>query len=64
MATALGKEAERIGLVTMAVPVDKLEGETNKLAQTIALLPRDSVAVGKATRPLIYDRLGLTDGFT
>ena len=59
-----GKEAERIGLVTRAVPVDKLEEETNKLAQTIALLPRDGVAVGKATRHLIYDRLGLTDGFT
>ena len=59
-----GKEAERIGLVTKAVPSDKLEEETNKLAEAVALLPRDGIAIGKAMRHLVYDRMGLTDGFT
>jgi enoyl-CoA hydratase len=59
-----GIEAERIGLASRAVPADQLEEVTNELAENIALLPRDGIAVGKATRHLIYDRLGVTDGFT
>lgn len=55
-----GKEAEEWGLVNKAVPIDKLEEETEKLAQAMCLLPRDGIAIGKATRHLIYDRLGLT----
>ena len=59
-----GKEAARIGLVNKAVPSDKLEEEVNKLAKAICLLPRDGIAIGKATRQLIYDQLGLMAGFT
>ncbi|TET86923.1 MAG: enoyl-CoA hydratase/isomerase family protein [Dehalococcoidia bacterium] len=58
-----GKEAAEMGLVTKAVPADKLEEETMKLAKTMALLPRDGIAIGKATRHLIYDRLGLLSDF-
>jgi len=59
-----GKEAETIGLVNRAVPADKLGEETDKLAKALALLPRDGIAIGKATRHLIYERLGLIDSFT
>ena len=59
-----GKEAERIGLVNKAVPANKLEEEVNKLARAICLLPRDGIAVGKITRHLIYDSLGLTASHT
>jgi enoyl-CoA hydratase len=61
--TISGKEAAEIGLVNKAVPPDKLEEETMKLAKAMALLPRDGIAIGKATRHLIYDRLGLISDF-
>lgn len=58
-----GKEAAEIGLVNKAVPADKLDEETRKLAKAIALLPRDGIAIGKATRHIIYDRIGLIADF-
>ena len=58
-----GEEAAKIGLATKAVPADKLEEEVEKVAKAMALLPRDGIAIGKATRHLIYDRLGLTGDF-
>lgn len=58
-----GKEAEDIGLVTMAAPAAKLEEETIKLAKAATLLPRDGIAIGKATRHLLYDQMALTAGY-
>jgi enoyl-CoA hydratase len=58
-----GEEAAKIGMATKSVPADKLEDETEKVAQAMALLPRDGIAIGKATRHLVYDRLGLTGDF-
>ncbi|RLC91955.1 MAG: enoyl-CoA hydratase/isomerase family protein [Chloroflexi bacterium] len=58
-----GKEAAEIGLVNKAVPADKLDEETMKLAKAMTLLPRDGIAIGKATRHLIYDRIGLISDF-
>jgi len=58
-----GIEAERIGLINKAVPGDKLDEETRKLAQAITLLPRDGIAIGKAATHLAYDSLGLTQSF-
>jgi enoyl-CoA hydratase len=58
-----GKEAERIGLATKAVPVDKLEEETERIAKQICLLPKDGIAIGKASNHLICDILGLTQGW-
>ena len=58
-----GKEAERIGLINKAVPADRLDEETRKLAQVITLLPRDGLAIGKAMTQLAYDTLGLTSSF-
>ncbi len=58
-----GKEAERIGLVNQSVPKDQLDDEVKKLAQAMTLLPRDGIAIGKATARLAYDSLGLTSSF-
>ncbi len=58
-----GKEAERIGLVNQVVPADKLEAETIKLAQSMTLLPRDGIAIGKACARLAYDSMGLSSAF-
>jgi len=57
------KEAHEMGLVNYLFPSDKLEEETEKLAQAMALYPRDGIALGKATRHLVYDALGLTNSF-
>jgi enoyl-CoA hydratase len=61
--TITGTEAAAIGLVTRSVPADKLDEETWKLAKAITLLPRDGIAIGKATRHVIYDRIGLISDF-
>ncbi len=58
-----GKEAERIGLVNQAVAADKLDEETKKLAQSMTLLPRDGIAIGKACARLTYDSMGLSAAF-
>ncbi len=42
-----GKEAERIGLVNMVVPADKLEEEVWKMAQNLAEVPSDGMAIAK-----------------
>lgn len=61
--TISGKEAAEIGLVNKAVPIDQLEGEVDKLAKALTLLPRDGIAIGKANRHIIYERLGLCQSF-
>ena len=58
-----GKEAERIGWATKAVPFAKLEEEVGKMAQEICLLPYDGIAIGKASNHMILDILGLTQGW-
>jgi len=58
-----GNEAERIGLVNKAVPEDKLEEETLRMAQAITLMPRDGLAIGKSIAMVAYDTLGLTSSF-
>jgi enoyl-CoA hydratase len=54
-----GKEAADIGLVTKAVPLDKLEAEVDALANQLCFYPRDGIAIGKATRHLFYDMLNI-----
>jgi len=59
-----GKEAAEMGMVSLSVPADCLEDEVNGLAKDLCLMPRDGIAIGKATRHLFYDRMGLNDSFT
>ncbi|MCP4624700.1 MAG: enoyl-CoA hydratase/isomerase family protein [bacterium] len=58
-----GTEAERIGLVNQVVPPDQLDSETRKLARSMTLLPRDGIAIGKATARLAYDSMGISSAF-
>lgn len=57
-----GKEAEKIGWATKSVPFEKLEEEVEGIAKRMTLLPRDGIAIGKASNHLICDTLGLTNG--
>ncbi len=59
-----GKEAERIQLINRAVPADRLEAEVDELAHGIALYPKDGIAIGKATRHVVYDMMGITQWFS
>ena len=58
-----GKEAQSIGLVTLATPLDRLEKVVEARAQEIAALPRDGLAIGKAMRQIAYGRLGFLSSF-
>lgn len=58
--TISGEEAEKIGIITKAVPPEDLEEEVYGLARAISLLPMDAIAIGKMSRRHVYDTLGLT----
>jgi enoyl-CoA hydratase len=58
-----GVEAERIGLATKAVPPDQLQAETERIAKQMTLLPKDGIAIGKASNHMICDIMGLTQGW-
>ena len=58
--TISGKEAEEVGIVTKAVPLEDLEEEVYNLAKMICLLPMDAIALGKMARKHTYDAIGLT----
>lgn len=61
--TLSGKEAAEIGLVNQAVPADQLADAVARLTETLCLLPRDGIAIGKAHRAIMYEAMGLTVGF-
>jgi enoyl-CoA hydratase len=56
-----GKEAEKIGWVNHAVAADELDEEVQRIANLIALMPRDALAIGKAGSLLALDRLGSSE---
>ncbi len=58
-----GVEAERIGWASKVVPPDKLEEEVDLVAKQICNLPKDGIAIGKASNHWILDILGLTQGW-
>lgn len=61
--TITGKEAERIGLVNHAVPLEELEGRTNELIQDILKNSAQTIAVEKDLYQ--YGSVnGLQDGLT
>ena len=59
-----GKEAARIGLINRAVPLDQLEDEVNRYAEGFAKFPRDGIAMGKASKQVVCDAMGITSGMT
>jgi len=59
-----GKEACSIGMINRAVPADRLEAEVDEFAEGLAKYPRDGVALGKTSRHLLYDMMGITQGLT
>lgn len=58
-----GKEAERIQLITRAVPADHLESTVEEMAKAISLYPRDGIAISKITRRSVYEMIGITPWF-
>jgi len=58
-----GKEAEQIGLVAKAVPEDKLEEEVNRLAERMAQVPAELLALNKAAINRVYEEMGLRNVF-
>lgn len=61
--TILASEALQIGLVNRVVPRGKLDGEAWELAQDLANLGRDVIAIGKASRRLTYTQMGILAGW-
>ena len=59
-----GTEAERIGLVNMAIPEDKLEEEVWKMATNIAEVPLDGMAIAKEALNTHAEILNRTAVFT
>jgi enoyl-CoA hydratase len=57
-----GEDAERWGLVNKAVPAEIIDAEVRDLADGLALHPKDGIAIGKATREMIYGTMGLDRG--
>ncbi len=59
-----GKEAARIGLINRAVPADKLEAEVNRYAEGFSKFPLDGIAMGKTSKQMVYDMMGITSGLS
>jgi enoyl-CoA hydratase len=59
-----GKEAARIGLINRAVPADKLEEEVNRYAEGFSKFPFDGIALGKTSKQMVYDNMGITAGLS
>jgi len=57
------KEAERIGLVTKAVPSEQIEEEVEKLVQTLLTSPRDAVRNNREGFQAALEARGLSTGF-
>ena len=61
--TLSGTQAADLGLINEAVSAEELAARTSELAEQVALMPRDGIAMAKALRELNFDSLGLTQGF-
>ena len=57
-------QAVEMCLINRAVPDDKLEAEVHDIATGLTLHPKDGIALGKASRHMIYDTMGITRGLT
>ncbi len=59
-----GKEALRMGLINRSVPLEKLETEVNRYAEGFSRFPFDGIAMGKASKQMVFDMMGITSGLT
>jgi enoyl-CoA hydratase len=57
-----GQQAYDYNLVNRAVPADILDNEVKELANGLALYPKDGIAIGKATREMMYMTMGIDRG--
>jgi enoyl-CoA hydratase len=57
-----GKQAAEWSLVNRAVPKEILDEEVRELANGLALHPKDGIAMGKASRHMMYETMGVTKG--
>ncbi len=53
-----GKEAERMGWITKAVPEDELEDEVMRIAHTMAKLPPELLAINKRAVNIAFEIMG------
>jgi enoyl-CoA hydratase/carnithine racemase len=58
-----GKEAERVGLITKAVPADLLMQEVDEMALTVSLTPFDGLTNNREGFQTGIDARGLAEGW-
>jgi enoyl-CoA hydratase len=56
------KQAVDWCLINRVVPNEDLETEVRELAEGLARYPKDGIAIGKVTRELVYETMGITRG--
>lgn len=56
------QQAVECNLINRVVPNDALETEVLELAEALSLYPMDGIAVGKVSRELLFETLGVTRG--
>lgn len=56
------QQAADYDLINRVVPRENLEQEVRELANGLALYPKDGIALGKATREMLYETMGVTRG--
>ncbi|NWG04446.1 MAG: enoyl-CoA hydratase/isomerase family protein [Syntrophaceae bacterium] len=59
--TISGKEAAEWGLITMAVPRDKLEAEVLRMAKRMAAIPNDMRAINKYASNKVIEMMGFRE---
>jgi enoyl-CoA hydratase len=57
-----GSQAAQYNLINRAVPEDTLNDEVKELANGLALYPKDGIAIGKASREMMYMTMGIDRG--
>jgi len=57
-----GRQAADYNLINRAVPKEILDDEVRELANGLALYPKDGIAIGKASREMMYMTLGIDRG--
>lgn len=60
--TITGKQAAEYNLINRAVPAEILDQEVRELAHGLSLHPKDGIAIGKATREMMYMTMGVDRG--